>query len=432
MQGANTETESKAKELELIKYSSPTDVEYLSVVLEPNMTANISKYNNCKALKVITNKESNENVINFVTFNRNKEQIDNEVIRSEIGKLLGIKMPNVSRISTTDKTKEGLMVDTNLKVGCEPTILSQLFSEKKAMYMKMDKASAMAMNDYKAYFPTEEDLQNPQTTFAMLLKGVSSLPYNQVNDLVEKQKFIEEYYDMIILDLLMGQKTRNGSDYYYYTKQENTTIKAHIIPGLLNYSLDMESKEQEYFLNDFSVHVDILLDKLFNNNYMFIKRVIDSLIPSLVEYKDCISRVIYNNTSIENARKLEEMIFHNIDRIVAKAHSIKSVKEHLSKIEKISSTTRIHLESVNRIIEFQQRYPTSKQEILENNDKITRLKQNENGDYEATLDEGVKVTLNQDEELAPTGYTSSGMLSALIAFVCGLGFGLAYIISHLD
>ena len=71
MQGANTETESKAKELELIKYSSPTDVEYLSVVLEPNMTANISKYNNCKALKVITNKESNENVINFVTFNRN-------------------------------------------------------------------------------------------------------------------------------------------------------------------------------------------------------------------------------------------------------------------------------------------------------------------------------------------------------------------------
>ena len=76
----------------------------------------------------------------------------------------------------------------------------------------------------------------------------------------------------------------------------------------------------------------------------------------------------------------------------------------------------------------------SKQEIIEKEDKITRLKQNEKGDYEANLGEGVKLTLNNDgaEELAPTGYASSGMLSALIAFVCGLGFGLAYIISHLD
>ncbi len=428
MQGDNTENQEKV--LELIKYSSPTDVEYLSVIVESNLTKNKKVFNDCTAVKIKANE--NESCICFATFNKTKEQIDNEIIRSEIGHLLGIEMPYVCRISTADKKKEGLMIDTDLKDNVNLNSVSQAFSNKKALYMKMGKTSAMAMKDYKAYFPTEEDLQNPQTTFAMLLKGASSLPYNQINDLKEKQKFIEEYYDMIILDLLMGQKTRNGSDYYYYTELEGTTIKAHIIPGLLNYTFESEDKGQVYSLNDFPVNIDVLIDKLFNNNYMFIKRVIDSLIPSIVEYKDCISRIIYNNTSVENAKKLEEMIFYNIDKFVAKAHSIKSIKEHLSKIEKISSTTKIHLEGVNRIIEFQHRYPTTKQEILEKEDKITRLKQNENGDYEATLDEGVKVTLNQDEELAPTGYTSSGMLSALIAFVCGLGFGLAYIISHLD
>lgn len=429
MQEANqvAKEENQAKELELIKYSSPTDVEYLSVVVEPKLTANKKKYNNCRALKTL-----NGNKICFATFERSKEEIDNEIIRSEIGKLLGINMPTICRISTVDKTKEGLIIDTNLGIDTHLDSVSQAFSNKKAIYMKMDKASAMAMNDYKAYFPTEEDLKSPQTTFAMLLKGVSSLPYNQVTNLAEKQKFIEEYYDMIILDLLMGQKNRNSSDYYYYTETENSITKAHIVPGLLNYTLGPKDTEQEYCLNDFPVNVEILLDRLFNNNYMFIKRVIDSLIPSLTEYKDCISRIIYNNTNIDNAKKLEEMIFHNIDRFVEKAHSIKSISEHLNKIEKISSTTRIHLESVNRIIRFQQLYPTSKQEILENNDKITRLKQNEDGNYEANLGDGVKLTLNNDEELAPTGYASSGMLSALIAFVCGLGFGLAYIISHLD
>lgn len=427
MQGANQE--SQTKELELIKYSSPTDVEYLSVVVEPNLTSKKNMFNNCTALRVnIPNKES---VVNFVTFNRDKEAIDNEIIRNEIGKLLGINMPSVCRISTSDKRKEGLMVDTNLKTNVEPTIIASVFKEKENLYMKMDRASAIAMNDYVAYFPTEEDLKNPQTTLAMLLKGATSLPYNSITNKIEQRRFIEEYYDMIVLDLLTGQKTRNGEDYYYYTTMEKDSIIGHIIPGLLNYSWSSES-EQEYSLNDFPVSIDVLMDKLFSNSYVFIKGVVDSLASSLADYKDCISRIIFNNTNMENAKKLEEMIFHNIDRFVAKAYSIKRISEHLSKIEKISTTTKINLASVNRIIEYQHRYPTSKQEIIENNDKITRLKQNENGDYETNLGEGVKLTLNNDEELAPTGYASSGMLSALIAFVCGLGFGLAYIISHLD
>ncbi len=215
--------------------------------------------------------------------------------------------------------------------------------------------------------------------------------------------------------------------------ENNTATTGHIIPGLLNYSWNSENDSQEeYYLNDFPVNVDTLMDKLFTNSYMFIKRLVDPFISSLVDYKACSRRIIYFHTEIENARTLEELIFHNIYKFVSKVHGTKSIAEHLSKIEKISSTTKINLASVNRIIEFQHRYPSSKQEILESNDKITRLKLNENGDYEADIGDGVRLTLNKpDEELAPTGYASSGMLSALIAFVCGLGFGLAYIISHL-
>lgn len=429
MQGTNPENQEKV--LELIKYSSPTDVEYLSVVVEPKLTANKDKYNNCTALKVITKKESNEGVINFVTFNRDKEEIDNEIIRNEIGKLLGINMPSVSRISTADKRKEGLIVDTNLMMNFEPAIASQSFSDKKALYMKMDKASAQRMKDYVAYFPTEEDLKKPSIALAMLLKGVTSLPYKSVTK--EQNKFLQEYYNMIILDLLTGQKTRNGVDYYFYTKEEQDGIVGHVIPGILNYTWKKDDQpSEEYSLNDFSVNKDVLMDTLFSNGYLFIKDVVYSIAPSLDYYKDCISRIIYNNTNIENAEKLEEMIFQNIDKFVAKAFSIKKISEKLNKIEAVSTTTKISLASTNRIIEFQRRYPTSKQEIIEKEDKITRLKQNEKGDFEANLGDGVKVTLESDEELAPTGYASSGMLSALIAFVCGLGFGLAYIISHLD
>ena len=38
--------------------------------------------------------------------------------------------------------------------------------------------------------------------------------------------------------------------------------------------------------------------------------------------------------------------------------------------------------------------------LLDNDAKITRLKQNENGDYEATIEEGVKLTLSNDGEQA--------------------------------
>lgn len=438
MQDSNQPNQEKV--LELIKYSSPTDVEYLSFIVEPNLTKQKNMFNGCTAIKVKSpSKEdsvsqNNDSVICFATFERTKEQIDNEIIRSEIGKLLGINMPDVCRISTADKTKEGLIIDTNLKSNTNLNIASQAFSNKKAWFMHTNKARAQLERDFVAYFPTEEDLKNPQTTFAMLLKGSSSLPYKLVTSQSEQKTFIEEYYDMIILDLLTGQKTRNGQDYYYYTEmgtEPNKATSGHIIPGLLNYSWNSESEQQEYYLNDFPVSIDVLMDKLFSNSYVFIKRVVDSLAPSLSDYKDCISRIIYNNTSMENAKRLEEMIFHNIDKFVEKAYSIKRISERLNKIEQISSTTKINLASVNRIIEFQHRYPTSKQEIIENNDKITRLKRNENGDYEATIDEGVKLTLSKDEELAPTGYASSGMLSALIAFVCGLGIGLAYIVSHL-
>lgn len=444
MQDSNqTNQENQEKVLELIKYSSPTDITYLSVTVEPNLTKNKKMFNDCTSLKINfpskekseTLSQNNESVICFATFNRTKEQIDNEIIRSEIGKLLGITMPDVCRISTADKKQEGLIIDTNLRSNANLNIAAQSFSNKKALFMKMDRTKAKAMNDYIAYFPTEEDLKNPQTTFAMLLKGATSLPYKLITSQIEQRKFIEEYYDMIVLDLLTGQKRRNGEDYYYYTemgKEPNKATTGHIIPGLLNYSWNNENNSQEeYYLNDFSVNVDALMDKLFTNSYTFIKRVVDSLISSIVDYKDCISRIIYNNTSIENARKLEEIIFHNIDRFVAKAHSTKKLSEHLSKIEKITSTTKMNLASINRIIEYQHRYPSSKQEILDNDAKITRLKQNENGDYEATIEEGVKLTLSNDGEQAGNGYASSGMLSALIAFVCGLGFGLAYIISHL-
>lgn len=275
--------------LELIKYSSPTDIAHLSVTVDPALTSKKKMFNNCTALRV-------GNGISFATFARTQEQIDYEIIRSEIGKLLGITMPDVCRISTADKTKEGLIVDTNLTSNANLNIASQAFSNKKALFMKMDNASAQAMNDFIAYFPTEEDLKNPQTTFAMLLKGVTSLPYNQITNQTEQKIFIEEYYNMIVLDLLMGQKKRNGEDYYYYTEmgENNTATTGHIIPGLLNYSWNSENDSQEeYYLNDFPVNVDTLMDKLFTNSYMFIKRLVDPFISSLVDYKDCISRIIY-------------------------------------------------------------------------------------------------------------------------------------------
>ena len=50
MQGTNPENQEKV--LELIKYSSPTDVEYLSVVVEPKLTANKDKYNNKESVAV--------------------------------------------------------------------------------------------------------------------------------------------------------------------------------------------------------------------------------------------------------------------------------------------------------------------------------------------------------------------------------------------
>ena len=115
---------------------------------------------------------------------------------------------------------------------------------------------------------------------------------------------------MLLFDYAIGRKYR-GLDYYLISKINDQGkpewTDAYLSPISISNSKDKDDLvgDNEYMLNNKLINRDVMLEVLYEQHYLEIKKMTEAINDAIKLYKDAISRIIYNNTSLEKAKEIE-------------------------------------------------------------------------------------------------------------------------------
>ena len=135
-------------------------------------------------------------------------------------------------------------------------------------------------------------------------------------------------------------------------------------------------------------------------------------------YKDAINRIIYNNTDLEHAIDIEKVVNTNFD-IVAKLQEEKERQENkenkINKIEKTMATQSLNVRVTAKLDLIQKKYPINPKDHPEllNKKKIEKERK-----------ENVKLVVENKK----AGFATTAVIISIIALICGIGFGIAYVL----
>ena len=233
----------------------------------------------------------------------------------------------------------------------------------------------------------------------------------------------KSFIRMILFDFIVGRKYR-GLDYYLITSVDELGMPvwtdAHLSPISVSNSQekDLLVGDNEYMLINRLIDRDELIKVLFERFYREIKKLSEALNDAEKLYKDAINRIIYNNTDLEHAIDIEKVVNTNFD-IVAKLQEEKERQENkenkINKIEKTMATQSLNVRVTAKLDLIQKKYPINPKDHPEllNKKKIEKERK-----------ENVKLVVENKK----AGFATTAVIISIIALICGIGFGIAYVL----
>ena len=377
----------------------------------------------------------------FGTYKNNSENPqtsyldDYEIIKSDIAELLDIEHEKSHRIVTEDRNA-GIFTELNYSQNLESrisitTILQSVISSINAGILEASKAQ---------YY--NRVLNMPNTTKETPLKDkeaikeVFDLGLNAIYDKLEierkiplendtKKNIRKNYIRMIIFDYITKRKNRNY-DYSIITGTDSnnnqTWEKVHFGPISVstNQAKEDEVPDNVYLINNKYISRDEVLPTLYEYYYKDIKKLTETFNDALKVYKDAISRIIYNNTSLDKAKELEALIIENFTTIskYQQERERKDYKEKkINKVERTMATQSINVKITNKLDLIQKKYPIN----LKDHPELMESKKSKE------KDEKIKLIVEEEKD-KNAGFTSSIILTSIVALICGIGTGIAAIL----
>ena len=239
----------------------------------------------------------------------------------------------------------------------------------------------------------------------------------------QKDLLRKSFIRMILFDFIVGRKYR-GLDYYLITSVDELGMPvwtdAHLSPISVSNSQekDLLVGDNEYMLINRLIDRDELIKVLFERFYREIKKLSEALNDAKKLYKDAINRIIYNNTDLEHAIDIEKVVNTNFD-IVAKLQEEKEPQENkenkINKIEKTMATQSLNVRVTAKLDLIQKKYPINPKDHPEllNKKKIEKERK-----------ENVKLVVENKK----AGFATTAVIISIIALICGIGFGIAYVL----
>jgi len=273
----------------------------------------------------------------------------------------------------------------------------------------------------------ERSIKNPQQIEDIIKLGIYSFEKEielQTGIPLEhdtKRAIEKKYIRMILFDYLVGRKYRT-LDYYLISKINDqgkpVWHDAYLSPISVSNSVEKDNiiKDNEYQINNKLIDRDILFQVLFSKYYSEIKKVTEAINDAKKLYEDAISRIIYNNTNLEYAPNLENMILANLENIAKKEKEIEdqlNKERKMNKVERTMATQSLNVRVTAKLDLIQKKYPINPKDHPELKDK-------------KRTEEEIKLIV--EKENTSGGFATTSILTAAISLVCGIGIGIAYIL----
>lgn len=382
----------------------------------------------------------NQNVFGvYKSYSLNPETMyidDYDIIKNDIAELLDIDHEETRRI-VNDEQNIGVFTSLNYRQNIETrisatAIFQQIVDSINNGIITGDEAiwasGVLRLPATSKGNALQEDIQIKDLVelgIYAILKKISLEKGEPLNS-AGQEAIKKAYIRMILFDMLVGRKYR-GLDYSLICELNNSGNPAwdsvHFGPISVSNSIDKDDMiaDNEYMLNNRLVNKEKLLNILFEEYYNVIKKISESLNDAIRLYDDAITRIIYNNTDLEKGKEIEELILGNLNDISKcqknKEKQISSEKK-MNKVEKTMATQSINVRVTAKLDLIQKKYPINPKE---HPDLLFGRKKKKN------KDEKIKLIV-EEEKASKSGFANSAILISAVALICGIGFGIAYVL----
>jgi hypothetical protein len=231
----------------------------------------------------------------------------------------------------------------------------------------------------------------------------------------------KNYLRMIIFDILIGRKNR-GLDYYLISKMNNQGkpewVDSYFSPISVSSYTENEVPDNAYLINNRLVDTATLIDVMFENYYEDIRKLTLALYDAKTLYQDAISRIIYNNTDLDNGYKLEKLIGKNLDVLAKKQEQKEKTldkDQKMNKVERTMATQSLNVRVTTKLDLIQKKYPINPKdhpEVFEKKEKLDK--------------EDIRLIVEKEKK--KNGFASAVILISIISLICGVGIGIAYVL----
>jgi len=382
----------------------------------------------------------NKNVFGVYKNNSNKENVyidDLDIIKSDIAELFDVSHEEVSRIVNNTKNC-GTFTTLNYSKDIETRISATTVFDHIIKYMDKGLLSVEENNWVKkvlAYPHSKtapiKDLVQVEEVLELgtfMLNKEIYLQKGENLDARSKDALKKNYLRMILFDLIVGRRNR-GLDYYLISRVNERNkpewTDAYLAPISVDTNIDRDNlvDSNAYILNNKIIDKNALISVLYNRYYREIRKMTEALLDARRLYSDAISRIIYNNIEIEEAKKLESQIEKNIEEII-KYQKVKEKelnKEHkTNKVERTMATQSLNVKVTAKLDLIQKKYPINPKEHPELLNKDTKEKK--------TKKKKLKVVVEKDKK--KTGFATTSIITAIIALSLGIIAGIAFILVY--
>ncbi len=379
----------------------------------------------------------NQSVLGVLKSNINNPELtyidDYDIIKADVAELLDIEHEEIKRI-VTDENNVGVFTLLNYSKNIETRISAATVLNHVISYIN----NGIITGEDAAWLT--KVLQYPAVS-----KGNGIKDKNQINDIINlgtyslikeielqkgvtldtktKDLIVKSYCRMILFDFIIDRKYR-GLDYYLISKINEQGkpewIDSYLGPISISNSIDKDALvgDNEYMLNNKLINKNALLEVLFDEHYSEIKKLTEAINDAQKLYKDAISRIAYNNATLDRASQIEDIIISNIDKI-AKYQKEKETKldkeQKTNKVERTMATQSLNVRVTTKLDLIQKKYPINPKDHPELLDKKN------------ITEEDLKLIVEEDRKNG-NGFAVTTLILAAIALVCGIGIGIALVI----
>ena len=370
------------------------------------------------------------------TINEQAHLDDYEIIKTDIAELLDIDHEEAKRIVTEEKNI-GVFTLLNYSKNIETRISATTVLNHIIEYINKGEITGQEAEwitrvlQYPA-ISKGNAIKDPEQIEDIINLGsyclIKEIELQTGTPLEHKTKdAIEKHYiRMVLFDYLIGRKYR-GLDYCLISKVNEQSkpiwYDAYLSPISVSNGLDKDMLvgPGEYVLNNKLVDQEVLLNVLFDKHYREIKKMTEALNDAKKLYTDAISRIVYNNISLDLAQKLESELIKSLEKI-AKTQADKegalSKEEKTNKVERTMATQSLNVRVTAKLDLIQKKYPINPKDHPE----LLEKKQ--------ITEEDIKLIV-EEEKKTSGGFAATAMIIAAIALICGIGIGIAYVLMTL-